>query len=299
MQCCPARHGALPPHVQAPLEEQPSLEPDAVQSVHIDPAEPHDVVVRVTQLAPLQQPLGQVVASHTQVPPEQRWPGLHGVPPVPHAQLPELVHRSERESHATQAEPLVPHEPTAAVWHVVPEQHPVAQLVGVQVAQACETHGPLQLAQIAPPLPHAAAVPPGWHVPVADVQHPTHDVESQTHIPPEHRCPAAQGDPVPQRQLPDASYVSASVELHAWHDAPAGAHAVRDVGVHVLPLEQHPLGHDVASQMHMPPEQRWPVPHAGLVPHMHAPFVQRSAFVASHATHEAPPVPQPVRLGVA
>jgi hypothetical protein len=61
--------------------------------------------------------------------------------------------------------------------------------------------------------------------------------------------------------------------------------------VQTLPLQQ-PFGHDVASHVHAPPVQRWPLPHAGPLPHTHAPASEQlSAFVASHATHLLAPTP--------
>jgi len=57
---------------------------------------------------------------------------------------------------------------------------------------------------------------------------------------------------------------------------------------HTLPWQQ-PVVHEVASQMHMPPEQRWPAAHGALVPHMQLPPVQRSACVGLHTL----PAPQP------
>lgn len=160
MQCWPVKHGALPPQVHAPLDEHPSLRPEAMQSVHIDPAEPHEVVVRDRHVAPLQHPLGHVVESHTHMPDAQRWLEAHGGP-EPHAHAPDALQRSDRESHATQAVPIVPQVEVEDVRHVVPVQHPLGQLPAVHVAHAPETHAPAHAEQIAPPLPHADGVPPG------------------------------------------------------------------------------------------------------------------------------------------
>jgi hypothetical protein len=72
MQCWPVTHGALPPHVHAPLDEQPSLAPFVVQSTQNVPAVPHDVPERGKQLAPAQQPPPHDIASHTHAPEMQR-----------------------------------------------------------------------------------------------------------------------------------------------------------------------------------------------------------------------------------
>ncbi len=64
----------------------------------------------------------------------------------------------------------------------------------------------------------------------------------------------------------------------------------------VLP-EQHPP-HELASQMHAPPEQRCPVAQVLPVPQRQLPLVQLSARVASQAMQAAPPVLQALNAGV-
>ncbi len=73
--------------------------------------------------------------------------------------------------------------------------------------------------------------------------------------------------------------------------APLTPQLPTDGTVQTLPVQQ-PFGHDVASQVHAPPEQRWPLPHAGPLPHAHAPASEQvSAFVASQAMHAMAPSP--------
>jgi hypothetical protein len=77
----------------------------------------------------------------------------------------------------------------------------------------------------------------------------------------------------------------------ALHAAPFAPQLPSDGTVQVLPLQQ-PVGHDVASQAQAPPTQRWPLPHAGPLPHVHAPAGEQvSAFVASQAMHALAPTP--------
>ena len=57
---------------------------------------------------------------------------------------------------------------------------------------------------------------------------------------------------------------------------------------------QQPFGHEVASQTHAPPLQRWPAGHAAFVPHLHSPLVHVLVVVGSHWAHVPPLVPHEV-----
>lgn len=124
------------------------------------------------------------------------------------------------------------------------------------------------------------------------VQQPGQDVASQTHAPPTHRFPAAQGPPVvPQTQLPVAEQVS-ELAGHAAQLAPAAPHAELLRAVQTLPAQQ-PVGQLVALHTHAVPLQTWPTPHAGPVPQTHEPVASHPvAFVASHTEHADPALPQ-------
>lgn len=61
-------HGALAPHTQLPMDEQPSPRPPARQSVHARPLVPHVVAVRVMHVLPSQHRDGHEVALQTQEP---------------------------------------------------------------------------------------------------------------------------------------------------------------------------------------------------------------------------------------
>jgi hypothetical protein len=215
LQVLPVQHPLvhwLEQSPQTPLV-QSCPDPQAVQAA---PPVPQAVGSGdVLQTLPLQHPPAQDVASQVHVPPTQCWPAAHGAP-LPHAQLP-AVHESDRTaSQATQEEPVappVPHCPRDCVWHCPPTQQPPGHEVALQTqlppeqscpgAQAdalphlqappvhesdsCES----QAMQDAPPVPQEPN--PVAVVQVLPLQQPlAHDVGSQTHWPPRHRCPVEQ-----------------------------------------------------------------------------------------------------------
>ncbi len=122
-------------------------------------------------------------------------------------------------------------------------------------------------------------------------------VASQMQAPPLHRKPAPQGAPeVPHEQAP-VRHWSAFDGSQATQLTPAAPHAATEGVVQVVPW-QHPLGQDVPSHTHWPPAQRCPAAQGAPVPQAHAPFVQRSAVVASHEVQLAPATPHALLDGV-
>jgi len=108
----PLTHAVAPPHVQAPLAEQPSAaEP---QFVHVAPAVPQAAAVGgVVHVLPEQQPIGQLVELQPlHAPLLQVWPLGH------------IVHMPPAAPHALG---LVPGS------HVLPWQHPVEHDVASQM----------------------------------------------------------------------------------------------------------------------------------------------------------------------
>jgi hypothetical protein len=82
------------------------------------------------------------------------------------------------------------------------------------------------------------------------------------------------------------------VAPHDWQALPRVAHAVPDVAVQTLPVQQ-PVGHEFESQTQLPPMHSCPAEHALPAPHRQAPAgEQLSEYVLSHATHALPSVPQ-------
>jgi hypothetical protein len=124
---------------QTPLARHTWPRPLVVQLTHAVPPVPQVVVLEVWQVPLLsQQPLGQLVASQTHLPPTQRWP------------LGQVTH----------APPLVPQNwLDVPGWQIVPMQQPLGQLVAVQT-QVPFTHAwpAAQATQVAPFVPQLAAV---------------------------------------------------------------------------------------------------------------------------------------------
>jgi hypothetical protein len=161
---------------------------------------------------PLEQhPLGHETPSHWHDPFRHLCPTAHA-PPVPHLQAPSVHESAEPGVHAAHACPTAAHDVSDGVVQVVPSQQPFghdvashAQTPATQCSPAL--HGPpvpqwqtpvdeqlseataSQLTQVDPAAPHIAS-DRALHVDPA--QQPLgHEVASQTHRPPAHRCPSA------------------------------------------------------------------------------------------------------------
>ncbi len=148
------------------------------------------------------------------------------------------------------------HEGPLPHWHAPPAEH-VSALAGSQ-----GVHDP-------PPTPHWEGEGIVHVVPLQ--QPPGQDIASQTHIAPEHRWPAAHARPDPQLQAPPLQPSATAPQL--MHALPAAAHVFDVSGVHVPP-EQHPPGHEVASHVQLPCEQRCPAPQAAPWLHVQAPAAE-------------------------
>ncbi len=212
-QCSPAPQGPPVPQWQTPAEEQLS-EATASQLTHVEPAAPHIASERELHVDPAQQPLGHDVASHTQRPPAQRCPSAHAGWP-PHVHVPADEHASEVEAwHATHAAPLMPHAVSpVADWQVLPTQHPAHCPAQLEQAPAWQVSPVGHALHAAPPTPHAVGSVPAEQM--APSQHPVgHDVASQTHAPPEHRCPAPHAALLPHVHAPAALHESLVVWSH-------------------------------------------------------------------------------------
>lgn len=119
--------------------------------------------------------------------------------------------------------------------------------------------------QLLPPVPHAGPV--AGDVQTLPVQHPLgQDVESQTQVPFEQRCPAPHAPPAPQRQAPAGEQLSEVEVSQATHVLPSVPQVVIDDVVHTLPA-QHPVGHEVELQTQAPFTQSCPAPQGALLPH--------------------------------
>jgi len=217
---------------------------------------PHDEKPLVWQVAPLQQPVGQLVPSHTHCPPEQRCPAPQGAF-CPHWQVPFAAQVSAFvASQIAHIWPRAPQLDGDCTWQLsVASQQPLAQLCGVQThwpfSQACPSAqaGPLpqrqppwataqasarpagQLSHSAPGAPQAMKsaamqVLPALQQPFGQL------VASHTHCPPTQRCPLSHPGPTPQRQTPSGPQLSVAVGSQVPQAPPAGPQALVERGVH-------------------------------------------------------------------
>ena len=119
--CAPAPHRHVPPLHESDRSRS--------QVAHIPPGDPHAASEITRHTLPLQQPVGQEVESHTQLPPRQRCPGPHaGLAPHWHVPLAEQPF-AMLEEHSTQVEPATPHVSAVRTRHSLPSQHPAGHEV--------------------------------------------------------------------------------------------------------------------------------------------------------------------------
>jgi hypothetical protein len=168
------------------------------QAAHVAPPAPHEGVdsepysSHVPDEPPLQQPFGQVVASHLQLPlvvSQSPFAQLaHEAPPWPHSE-------ADSDESAT---------------HVPPLQHPLGHEVASQTQTPAALHSwPVaQALQVAPPAPHEVFDSLAYATQLVPLQQPFgHDVALHTHWPLVvlQACPAAQAPhawpPVPQEPV--------------------------------------------------------------------------------------------------
>lgn len=162
---------------------------------------------------------------------------------------------------ALHAWPLVPQAiAVVGVTQLVPEQHPLAQLVALQPSQAPlkQRSTPGQVPQLPPPAPQAAGVVPGKHV--VPEQQPAHEVGSQTQWPPEQCWPGSHWAPVPQVHAPELEQPSARVVSQLMQVEPIVPQVAMLRFRQLAPLQQ-PLGQETTSHTQVPPLQRWPGTH--------------------------------------
>jgi len=256
----PMPHAALVPQRHSP-EELQRLARVRSQVTQAEPLEPQVPSAAAVQVAPEQQPLGQLPALQPlQTPPVQVWApqSWQEPPPLPHAAF---------------AVPLV---------QVMPEQQPFGQLVPSQTQAPARQRCPLAQAV---PVPQAhtpldeqrsAVMPQAAHVPpllpqvesdcvrqVSDAQQPFGQlVPSQTQRPETQCWPDAHIAPPPQAQLPALEQASARTGSQLTHARPPPPQFERDGRLQVVP-EQQPFAQLVPSHMQAPLEQRWPAAQAG------------------------------------
>jgi hypothetical protein len=269
------------------------------QDLQVPPAAAHAVLdkeVHTPFVPPAQQPSGHDARSQTHAPPLHSSPAPHANP-LPQVHAPDDEHPSAPGPQGEHAAPAVPHADADRVVHVGPVQHPPGQDDELQFVHA----PPLQIwfwheLHRPPPEPQAPVSLPGMHV--APLQHPSHEVESQTHDPPEQCCPTEHAGPPPQVHAPpDEQPLPAAP--HDWHVPPSVPQSGPVGGdVQTLPV-QHPPAHDVLSQTQALFTHRCPVAHAPPAPQRQPPEgEQLSDFALSHVVHWLPSVPHAPRAGL-
>jgi len=220
-----------------------------------------------------QHPFGQVAGPHSQLPASQRVPGKHPMIPVPQAQPPFAVQRSDRlGSHTLQLIPARPQSGKAIVWQLAPMQQPAPQVPALHTPQtpSLQVALPVQAVHAPPSCPHAAFESPSTHA--FPLQQPAAQVAAvQMHWPPTHSVVRSHAWPrFPHEQTPPRQ-LSARVGEQVVHVRPPVPQSLAlGLVMHCAP-EQQPLGQVAAEQ----PTQA-PASHAWLAP---------------QAAHAAPPVP--------
>ena len=287
LQRWPGSHAGPPPHVHAPLRsEHPS--PYVPQLEHDPPSLPHWTELGVSHVLPEQQPLGQELASQTQLPASHSCPDPHAAP-LPHVQAPAGEQPSAFAPHALHAPPFAPHAIAEGLTHIEPEQQPLGQVVELHPAQlpALQTCGEGHDWHAAPPAPQTPATLPGSHV--VPEQHPLHELPSHTQAPPWQCCPVEHAGPAPQVHVPEpeqpSPVVPQSLQVDPFvpHAAPVGGSA------QTLPVQQL-IGHDAALQRQAPPLQICPGPHAAPEPQWQTPEPEQLSLVDGSQVVQALPL---------
>jgi len=246
---CPAAHAGPGPQAQAPVVEQRSAR-RVSQLMHAPPPVPQEASVGVMHVVPAQQPLGQLVGSHTHVSFTQLCPAPQAGP-VPQRHMPfvhALLFFSSQVRHAPRG---WPHAIGSGVRHVAPVQQPETQVA------AHDEHAPeLQLspagqaAQAEPALPHADASSPVSHT--SPLQQPDGQLAGvQRHMPSTHCWPTPHAPPAPQPHSPSLQ-AFVFEDGHTTHALPPLPQVVNDGARHSSP-EQHPSGHEVPVHAQRPP----------------------------------------------
>jgi hypothetical protein len=302
LQRWPAPQGALPPQVHWPAVEQPS--PEVAHPWQRSPAGAQASSVVSVQVPPrsaVQQPVGQLVASHWQTPPRQRWPVAHRVPP-PQAQVPVAEQPSATSPQSVHAPPARPQLAATCAMQEPAWQQLVGQLIGshsqAPLTQRCPPgHGRFDphwqapaAEQASPDIPQSVHVPPSGPqaesvgaVQTLPSQQPVGQVlESQTQAPPRQRWPTVHCGPLPHRQDPVAEQASASSPQSV--QAPPFTPQVAETCWAQAPAWQQLPGQERASHTQAPPLQRWPGGHAAPAPHRQAPATVHASPPGAQST---------------
>ena len=251
-----------------------------MQFLHVPPPVPQfPLLVPGMHVVPEQQPFGQEVASHTQLPPTQCLPVMHAGRD-PHWQAPVAEQPSAVSAlQATHVPPPVPQVAGEEVWQTPLAQQPVGHDVALhtqvplmqtvpapQAGLLPHRQAPAnpsqvsavvdeQALQVAPPTPQVAKVGASQAPP--EQQPSGHDCALQAHAPPEHTVPAPHAGFVPHRHSPDAEQRLARVGSQATQAAPLTPQVPNPAPVQVAPEQQPPGQLEALQPLHTPPAQLW------------------------------------------
>ena len=286
----PAAQAGPPPHAQVPPAAQPSARVLS-QPTQAAPPLPHEASEGLLQVAPEQQPPGQLVALQPlQRPPPQVCPVgqvWQAPPPAPHdsAVLPVM--------QAPPVQQPVGHEVPSHTQVLARQRWPTAQAAPPPHRQAPAdeqlSERASHEAQVAPAVPQLVRVRVRQVLPL---QQPLgHEVPSHTQPLAVQRWPAAQAGPPAQVQAPDALHWSVLLLSQVTQVAPLAPQVASAGALQTAPLQQ-PVGQEVASQTQAPPTQRCPPAQGGPLPQRQAPCTEQvSALPASQARQIAAPIP--------
>jgi hypothetical protein len=225
----------------------------------------------------------------------------HAVPIVPQEKFVDVMQAPVTEQQPLgQETPSHWHSPAAQCW---PTGHglPLGPQRQLPMASQRSARTGSQTRQATPAVPHAAVVSRVSHAP-PEQQPFGHETASQTQAPTpdvlRQRWPDGHGaSALPHTQTPLAVQVSLTVGSQTTHVPPAMPQLVVDAAAHWPPMQQ-PVGHEVASQMHWPEAQRWPVKQAPpIAPQLQLPRRQVSVTVGSHTRHWRPLPPHAAAVG--
>ncbi len=250
LQVWPAAQAARVPQPQLPVALQESAI-IASQVRHVEPPVPQAPIDGVVQVAPLQQPLGQLVplqAPPVQMPLEHVWPMPHAGP-APQRQVPLLAQVFALTGlQVAQVSPPAPQVLRLRAWQTLPTQQPLGQLVPSQthwlptqrwpptqaMSDPQRQPSPAQVsARVRSQVEQAPPAGPQLAIAIAlqvrPAQQPLgHEVTSHVQVPFMHRWPAPQAAEDPHWQKPVALQLSAEVALHAMHAEPCAPQVIAD-----------------------------------------------------------------------
>jgi len=175
--------------------------------------------------------------------------------------------------------------------HAAPEQQPEGQDTELQTQTPPEHMSPTEHCGPAPHLHPPARQPSAWmpqfvHAP-PPVPH-AEGVGGDVQVDPEQQ-PEEQFDELHPLQAPALHVCGLGHIAHAAPPEPQSPGVLP--GSHLLLASQHPIGHELAVHLQLPPEHAWPGAQAPPAPHVQVPAAEQPSAVLPQLTHAPPLVP--------